>query len=73
MLLDLKEVINKEKLAVEKQLALLDKQNRLIMKNNAIELDSCTENSIYKQWNSTAWDRKKKVLKDKNLMELVLI
>ncbi len=49
MLLDLKEVINKEKLAVEKQLALLDKQNRLIMKNNAIELDSCTENSIYKQ------------------------
>ena len=72
MLLDLKEVISKEKLAVEKQLAFLDKQNRLIMKNNAIELEVVAEEiqSVSREIAECEME-KRKILKDRNLKELV--
>ncbi|MGL4761225.1 MAG: flagellar protein FlgN [Sarcina sp.] len=43
MLEQLKEIIRQEKAAVEIQLALLDKQNSLIMKNDPIKLEVIVE------------------------------
>lgn len=72
MIVQLKEKIRHEKSAVEKQLALLDKQHSLIMKNDAIALESVTvEIKVVNKEIAESEIAKRKILAGQSLKEFV--
>lgn len=72
MLLELKETIKNEMQAVEKQLSLLDKQNNLIMKNDAIKLEVVVEEiKLVNKHIAELEIAKRRILNGKNFKELV--
>ncbi|MGL4654607.1 MAG: flagellar protein FlgN [Sarcina sp.] len=73
MIGQLREIIGQEKAAVEKQLALLDKQHGLIMKNDPIKLEVIVDE--IKQVNKEIAElevAKRQLLNSQNLKEFVL-
>lgn len=72
MIVKLKEIVKVEKAAVEKQLALLDKQNSLIMKNDPIMLEMIVEEiKLVNKDIAESEVSKRKILNGKNFKEFV--
>ncbi|MGL5633615.1 MAG: flagellar protein FlgN [Sarcina sp.] len=72
MIVKLKEILKVEKAAVEKQLALLDEQNSLIMKNDPIKLEMIVEEiKLVNKDIAESEVNKRKVLKGRNFKEFV--
>ncbi|WP_297436572.1 flagellar protein FlgN [uncultured Clostridium sp.] len=72
MLAKLKIVIRKEMGAVEKQLELLDKQNSLIMKNDAIKLEMVVEEIKVANRDIAEFEvEKRKLLNGQNFKEVI--
>lgn len=72
MLAKLKNIMEKEKQAVHRQLELLDKQNNLIMKNEAIKLEMVVEEIKLENKEIAQLEvEKRQVLAGHNLKELV--
>ena len=72
MLEELKIVIRKEMGAVEKQLELLDKQNSLIMKNDAIKLEMVVEEIKVANRDIAEFEvEKRKLLNGQNFKEVI--
>ncbi|MGL5067574.1 MAG: flagellar protein FlgN [Sarcina sp.] len=72
MLEQLKEIIRQEKAAVEIQLALLDKQNSLIMKNDPIKLEVIVEEIKSANKDIAEYEvAKRQLLNGKNFKEFV--
>ena len=72
MLEELKIVIRKEMGAVEKQLELLDKQNSLIMKNDAIKLEMVAEEIKVANRDIAEFEvEKRKLLNGQNFKEVI--
>lgn len=72
MVRQLKEIIGQEKAAVEKQLALLDRQHSLIMKNDPIKLEVIVDEiKLVNKEIAELEVTKRKLLNGENLKEFV--
>ncbi|MGL4739278.1 MAG: flagellar protein FlgN [Sarcina sp.] len=72
MIVKLKKIVKIEKAAVERQLALLDEQNSLIMKNDPIKLEMIVEEiKLVNKEIAESEVTKRKVLNGRNFKEFV--